>query len=68
VYFEYGGDRKTLKEWGQTAAVSYKTFESRIGAGWNFEDAYTTPKISEVDARIRATEAAKDKSHKGVWR
>lgn len=40
---EYHGEKKTLSEWADIAAVSYGTFCYRLSHGWAFEEALSVP-------------------------
>lgn len=44
LFYEYKGQRKTLKDWSIESGIPYKRLRSRIKeCGWDFERAITTP-------------------------
>jgi len=47
VFYEYNGERKTIKEWSIEKEIPYDRLRERIKKlGWSIEKALTTPKLS----------------------
>jgi hypothetical protein len=43
VLLEFGGERKTMKQWSKSVGIRIETLEARLARGWTVERAISTP-------------------------